>query len=55
VMGTAVFWGMLVATGLGVFLIPGNYAFVEGLGRKGKVAVPKTSTAEPKPATGTSH
>ena len=34
VMGTAVFWGMLVATFLGVFLIPGNFAFVEGLGRK---------------------
>jgi hypothetical protein len=34
VMGTAVFWGMLVATALGVFLIPGNYAFVELLGRK---------------------
>ncbi|HZO54415.1 MAG TPA: efflux RND transporter permease subunit, partial [Bryobacteraceae bacterium] len=33
VMGTAVFWGMLVATALGVFLIPGNFAFVEGLGR----------------------
>jgi HAE1 family hydrophobic/amphiphilic exporter-1 len=33
VMGTAVFFGMLVATALGVFLIPGNYAFVEGLGR----------------------
>src|SRR5947199_8951333 len=25
VMGTAVFWGMLIATGLGVFLIPGNF------------------------------
>jgi hypothetical protein len=24
---------MLVATALGVFLIPGNFAFVEGLGR----------------------
>jgi hydrophobic/amphiphilic exporter-1 (mainly G- bacteria), HAE1 family len=34
VMGTAVFWGMLIATALGVFLIPGNYTFVEGLGRK---------------------
>ncbi|HXV62803.1 MAG TPA: multidrug efflux RND transporter permease subunit [Vicinamibacteria bacterium] len=33
VMGTAVFFGMLIATALGVFLIPGNYAFVEGLGR----------------------
>ena len=32
VMGTAVFWGMLVATALGVFLIPGNFAFVETLG-----------------------
>ncbi|HEY1265991.1 MAG TPA: multidrug efflux RND transporter permease subunit [Candidatus Binatia bacterium] len=38
VMGTAVFWGMLVATALGVFLIPGNFAFVEGLGRKKKAA-----------------
>jgi len=36
VMGTAVFWGMLVATALGVFLIPGNYTFVESLGRRGK-------------------
>ena len=34
VMGTAVFFGMLVATALGVFLIPGNYTFVESLGRK---------------------
>ena len=49
VMGTAVFWGMLVATALGVFLIPGNYAFVEGLGRKGKTAptaVPVTPSHE---------
>jgi len=34
VMGTGVFWGMLVATGLGVFIIPGNYTFIEGLGRR---------------------
>ncbi|MET0621990.1 MAG: multidrug efflux RND transporter permease subunit [Pyrinomonadaceae bacterium] len=34
VMGTGVFWGMLVATLLGVFIIPGNYTFVEGLGRR---------------------
>jgi HAE1 family hydrophobic/amphiphilic exporter-1 len=34
VMGTAVFWGMLIATALGVFLIPGNFVFVEGLGRR---------------------
>jgi HAE1 family hydrophobic/amphiphilic exporter-1 len=38
VMGTAVFWGMLIATALGVFLIPGNFAFVEGLGKKKKPA-----------------
>ena len=40
VMGTAVFWGMLVATALGVFLIPGNFAFVMGLGRKKEAAAP---------------
>jgi len=34
VLGTAVFWGMLVATALGVFIIPGNYAFVQGLGHR---------------------
>jgi len=34
VMGTAVFWGMLIATALGVFIIPGNFTFVEGLGRR---------------------
>ena len=38
VMGTGVFWGMLVATALGVFIIPGNFAFVEGLGRSKKAA-----------------
>jgi HAE1 family hydrophobic/amphiphilic exporter-1 len=49
VMGTAVFWGMMVATALGVFLIPGNFAFVEGLGRKKKAAptaVPVVPTHE---------
>jgi hydrophobic/amphiphilic exporter-1 (mainly G- bacteria), HAE1 family len=34
VMGTGVFWGMLIATGLGVFIIPGNFTFIEGLGRR---------------------
>jgi HAE1 family hydrophobic/amphiphilic exporter-1 len=38
VMGTGVFWGMLVATFLGVFIIPGNYTFIEGLGRKRRAA-----------------
>jgi len=36
VMGTGVFFGMLVATFLGVFIIPGNYTFVEGLGKRRK-------------------
>ncbi|PWB76978.1 MAG: hydrophobe/amphiphile efflux-1 family RND transporter [Holophagae bacterium] len=39
VMGTAVFFGMLVATAAGVFLIPGNFAFVEGLGKRKRPAV----------------
>jgi len=36
VMGTGVFFGMLVATALGVFIIPGNFTFIEGLGRRRK-------------------
>ena len=36
VMGTGVFWGMLIATALGVFIIPGNFTFVESLGRRKK-------------------
>jgi hypothetical protein len=48
-MGTAVFWGMLIATALGVFLIPGNYAFVELLGRK------KHAAAEAPPLPAPSH
>jgi multidrug efflux pump subunit AcrB len=39
VMGVGVFFGMLVATALGVFIIPGNFTFIEGLGRKGKQKV----------------
>jgi HAE1 family hydrophobic/amphiphilic exporter-1 len=47
VMGTAVFFGMLVATALGVFLIPGNFAFVEGLGRRSpKKAVAPAASPE---------
>jgi hypothetical protein len=45
-MGTGVFWGMLVATALGVFIIPGNYKFVEGLGRRHK-ATKAAPTAVP--------
>ena len=47
VMGTAVFWGMLVATALGVFLIPGNYTFVEGLGRRKRKAAATAAPAVP--------
>jgi len=48
VMGTAVFWGMLIATALGVFIIPGNYTFVEGLGRRKKTEHLPVAT-EPRP------
>jgi multidrug efflux pump len=46
VMGTAVFWGMLIATALGVFIIPGNYTFVEGLGRKRPETVPVAASPQ---------
>jgi HAE1 family hydrophobic/amphiphilic exporter-1 len=56
VMGTAVFWGMLIATGLGVFLIPGNFTFVEGLGRKRVPAKHPASRADaPAPMPGEQH
>jgi hypothetical protein len=42
VMGVGVIFGMLVATALGVFIIPGNFTFIEGLGRR--------KTAKPVPA-----
>jgi HAE1 family hydrophobic/amphiphilic exporter-1 len=51
VMGVGVFFGMLVATALGVFIIPGNFTFIEALGRRkrGKVEgsppVPVEATA----------
>jgi len=47
VMGTGVFWGMLVATALGVFIIPGNYTFIEGLGRGQKAAGKAPTPAAP--------
>jgi HAE1 family hydrophobic/amphiphilic exporter-1 len=55
VMGTAVFFGMMVATALGVFLIPGNYVFVESLGRKKKDAVAQTLPPQPAPSHGGAH
>ena len=41
VMGVGVFFGMLVATGLGVFIIPGNFTFMEGVGRRSKKKEPQ--------------
>jgi HAE1 family hydrophobic/amphiphilic exporter-1 len=59
VMGTAVFWGMLIATGLGVFLIPGNFAFVQNLGKRKKATpAPPMNQAQPlaeAPSTGAAH
>jgi HAE1 family hydrophobic/amphiphilic exporter-1 len=51
VMGTGVFWGMLVATALGVFIIPGNFTFIEGLGKRRK----KEPAAPPPPPGGLAH
>jgi len=53
-MGTAVFFGMMVATALGVFLIPGNFAFVELLGRKKQPAT-AAHPPQPAPAHGAAH
>jgi hypothetical protein len=49
-MGTAVFWGMLIATLLGVFIIPGNFTFIQGFSfrRKRKTDI----SAEPPPEDG---
>jgi HAE1 family hydrophobic/amphiphilic exporter-1 len=47
VMGTAVFWGMLIATGLGVFIIPGNFTFMEGLSFRRRAKQP-AAISEPK-------
>jgi len=57
VMGTAVFWGMLVATALGVFLIPGNFTFVEELGRGRHAQAPAATRAPsaPEPAVHGGH
>jgi HAE1 family hydrophobic/amphiphilic exporter-1 len=54
VMGTAVFWGMLIATALGVFIIPGNFAFVEQLGRRRtpRSVAPGVVPSEPAPIAG---
>jgi HAE1 family hydrophobic/amphiphilic exporter-1 len=45
VMGSAVFWGMLIATVLGVFIIPGNFAFIVGIGARRRAARPPAGPA----------
>jgi multidrug efflux pump subunit AcrB len=56
VMGTAVFFGMLVATIFGVFLIPGNFAFVLGLGKgKEKGTAAKEAPLVAEAPTGAAH
>jgi HAE1 family hydrophobic/amphiphilic exporter-1 len=40
VMGVGVFFGMLVATALGVFIIPGNFTFVLSLGSRWRKKAP---------------
>jgi len=55
VMGTSVFFGMLVATALGVFLIPGNYTFIEGLGRRRKKSAEPSPATEPTPTPAAVH
>jgi HAE1 family hydrophobic/amphiphilic exporter-1 len=49
VMGVGVFFGMLVATFLGVFIIPGNFTFIMGLGAKRRAK--KAAAQPPIPAT----
>jgi HAE1 family hydrophobic/amphiphilic exporter-1 len=53
VMGTAVFWGMLVATSIGVFLIPGNFVFVQQVFKRKQPAgkPPGESVGKPPSAT----
>jgi len=56
VMGVSVFSGMLAATSLGVFLIPGLYAFVQGLSEKMGGKKPKPDAgASPAPAAAEGH
>jgi HAE1 family hydrophobic/amphiphilic exporter-1 len=50
VMGTAVFWGMLVATFLGVFIIPGNYTFMQKLNLRFWKKKPVAIEVLPEPA-----
>jgi len=55
VMGVSVFAGMLAATSLGVFLIPGLYAFVQGISERFGGAPKPADTAPAAPAAAEGH
>jgi len=55
VMGTAVFWGMLVATFFGVFIIPGNFVFVLSVFKRKQPAAKPPADDKPGPLTKTVH
>ncbi len=55
VMGNAVFWGMLVATVLGVFVTPALYTFVEWFYRNRKKAPPPATEGDAHAAPDSSH
>ena len=53
-MGTGLVWGMLIATGLGLFII--QFAFVDGLGGRWRAAAPLVGDrAQAAPAAGGSY
>ena len=47
IMGSAVFWGMLIATGVGVFIVPGLYVFMDKLSRRRAPAPHEAPKAAP--------
>jgi multidrug efflux pump subunit AcrB len=49
VMGTAVFWGMLVATFLGVLIIPGNFTLMQNFNLRFWKKKPVAPVALPEP------
>jgi multidrug efflux pump subunit AcrB len=52
IMGTTVIGGMVAASGLGIFFVPGIFYLVEKLSGAGKESVPAMLPATPAPAPG---
>jgi len=50
VMGTAVVYGMTIATFVGIFLIPVCYVFIQGLAEFRKKPSPAVPVTTPQPA-----